>query len=102
MYYQVKDSQGGKPATGTGIGLSGMYITEKRKEQIAFSDKIYSGPVFLVARKNSLAGNSLEQLKGKTIGVDYINLVSARFRAIGKTIVACVYIYHSALRDLLI
>jgi UDP-2,3-diacylglucosamine hydrolase len=34
--------------------------------------------------------------------VDYINLVSARFRAIGKTIVACVYIYHSALRDLLI
>ncbi|VFS59477.1 Aerobic respiration control sensor protein ArcB [Kluyvera cryocrescens] len=22
MYYQVKDSQGGKPATGTGIGLA--------------------------------------------------------------------------------
>ncbi|URN98534.1 lysine/arginine/ornithine ABC transporter substrate-binding protein [Leclercia adecarboxylata] len=50
--------------------LSGMYITEKRKEQIAFSDKIYSGPVFLVARKNTLPGNSLAQLKGKTIGVE--------------------------------
>ncbi|MCV2510758.1 ABC transporter substrate-binding protein [Leclercia pneumoniae] len=50
--------------------LSGMYITEKRKEQIAFSDKIYSGPAFLVARKNSLPDNSLAQLKGKTIGVE--------------------------------
>ena len=34
--------------------LSGMYMTEKRKEQIAFSDKLYNGPVFLVARKNTL------------------------------------------------
>ena len=50
--------------------LSGMYITDKRKEQIAFSDKIYSGPAFLVARKNSLASNSVDQLKGKTIGVE--------------------------------
>ncbi len=31
--------------------LSGMYMTEKRKAQIAFSDKLYNGPVFLVARK---------------------------------------------------
>jgi len=47
-----------------------MYITEKRKEQIAFSDKIYSGPAFLVARKNSLTSASVDQLKGKTIGVE--------------------------------
>ena len=50
--------------------LSGMYMTEKRKEQIAFSDKLYNGPVFLVARKNTLKGNTPEQLKGKTIGVE--------------------------------
>ena len=49
--------------------LSGMYMTEKRKAQIAFSDKLYNGPVFLVARKNTLKGNTPEQLKGKTIGV---------------------------------
>jgi membrane-bound lytic murein transglycosylase MltF len=50
--------------------LSGMYMTEKRKAQIAFSDKLYNGPVFLVARKNTLTGNTPEQLKGKTIGVE--------------------------------
>ncbi|MEK5760669.1 transporter substrate-binding domain-containing protein, partial [Acinetobacter variabilis] len=48
--------------------LSGMYMTEKRKAQIAFSDKLYNGPVFLVARKNTLHGNTPEQLTGKTIG----------------------------------
>ncbi len=40
-------------------------MTEKRKAQIAFSDKLYNGPVFLVARKNTLQGNTPEQLKGK-------------------------------------
>ncbi|STW03125.1 Histidine ABC transporter [Klebsiella pneumoniae subsp. rhinoscleromatis] len=50
--------------------LSGMYMTEKRKAQIAFSDKLYNGPVFLVARKNTLQGNTPEQLKGKTIDVE--------------------------------
>ena len=50
--------------------LSGMYITDKRKQQVAFSDKLYSGLTFLVARKNTLSGNGVEQLKGKTIGVE--------------------------------
>jgi len=50
--------------------LSGMYMTEKRKEQIAFTDKIYNGPVFLVAHKNSPIKPDVEQLKGKTIGVE--------------------------------
>ena len=45
-------------------------LTEKRKAQIAFGDKLYNGPVFLVARKNTLKGNTPEQLKGKTIGVE--------------------------------
>lgn len=50
--------------------LSGMYMTEKRKEQIAFSDKIYNGPVFLIAHKNTSIKANVEQLKGKTIGVE--------------------------------
>ncbi|OAT27539.1 periplasmic substrate-binding component of an ABC superfamily histidine transporter [Buttiauxella brennerae ATCC 51605] len=50
--------------------LSGMYMTEKRKEQVAFSDKIYNGPVFLVANKNTAIKSDIEQLKGKTIGVE--------------------------------
>lgn len=67
--------------------LSGMYMTEKRKAQIAFSDKLYNGPVFLVARKNTLQGNTPEQLKGKTIGVEqgsaqetYVNLAGVHRR----------------------
>jgi len=50
--------------------LSGMYMTEKRKEQIAFTDKIYNGPVFLVAHKNNPIKPEIDQLKGKTIGVE--------------------------------
>lgn len=47
--------------------LSGMYMTEKRKEQVAFSDKIYNGPVFLVANKNTAIKPDIEQLKGKLL-----------------------------------
>ena len=50
--------------------LSGMYVTDKRKEQIDFTNKLYNGPVFLVARKNSLAAADVAHLKGKTIGVE--------------------------------
>ena len=45
-------------------------MTEKRKEQVAFTDKIYNGPVFLVAHKNTNIKPELELLKGKTIGVE--------------------------------
>ena len=72
--------------------LSGMYMTEKRKEQIGFSDKLYNGPVFLVARKNTLAGNTVEQLKGKTIGVEQGSAqetyVNQHWRTAGINIVA--------------
>lgn len=50
--------------------LSAMYVTDKRKEQLAFSDKIYSGPIFLVARKNSLPSNDASALQNKTVGVE--------------------------------
>lgn len=72
--------------------LSGMYMTEKRKEQIGFSDKLYNGPVFLVARKNTLSGNTPEQLKGKTIGVEQGSAqetyVNQHWRPAGINIVA--------------
>ena len=72
--------------------LSGMYMTEKRKEQIGFSDKLYNGPVFLVARKNTLQGNTPEQLKGKTIGVEQGSAqetyVNQHWRPAGINIVA--------------
>lgn len=50
--------------------LSGMYVTDKRKEQIEFSDKLYNGPVFLVARKGAFTAPDVKELKGKTIGVE--------------------------------
>lgn len=49
--------------------LSSMSVTEKRLQQIAFSDKIYHTPTRLVARKGS-AMATLESLKGKRIGVE--------------------------------
>ena len=62
--------------------LSGMYM----------SDKLYNGPVFLVARKNTLAGNTVEQLKGKTIGVEQGSAqetyVNQHWRTAGINIVA--------------
>lgn len=50
--------------------LSAMNITEKRKKQVAFTDKLYNGPSFLVARKNTLPSSQPEAVKGKTIGVE--------------------------------
>ncbi|ADO47628.1 transporter substrate-binding domain-containing protein [[Enterobacter] lignolyticus] len=50
--------------------LSAMYVTEKRKEQLTFSDKIYSGPIFVVARKNTITATDAGALKNKTIGVE--------------------------------
>ena len=50
--------------------LSGMYVTDKRKEQIDFSSKLYNGPVFLVARKGAFTAPDVKVLKGKTIGVE--------------------------------
>lgn len=50
--------------------LSSMFVTEKRAKEVLFTNKIYNGPVFMVAHKNSNIAPNIEQLKGKTIGVE--------------------------------
>ncbi|MCZ4060849.1 transporter substrate-binding domain-containing protein [Pantoea sp. LMR881] len=50
--------------------LSAMNITEKREKQVSFTNKLYNGPTFLVARKNTLSSSLPEALKGKTLGVE--------------------------------
>jgi lysine-arginine-ornithine-binding protein len=49
--------------------LSAMTVNEKRKEQIAFSDKLYNSPSRLVAREGSGLMPTPESLKGKRVGV---------------------------------
>lgn len=50
--------------------LSAMNITAARQKQVDFTDKIYNPPIFLVARKNTLADNQPDVLRGKTVGVE--------------------------------
>ena len=50
--------------------LSAMYVNEKRLKEIAFTDKLYAGPSFLLARAGSLAAADAAALKGKRIGVE--------------------------------
>jgi histidine transport system substrate-binding protein len=50
--------------------LSSMSVTEKRQEQIAFSDKLFNAPVRMVAKKGSPLLPTTESLKGKRIGVE--------------------------------
>lgn len=49
--------------------LSAMTVNEQRKQQIAFSDKLYDGPTRLIAKKGSGLLPSVESLKGKRVGV---------------------------------
>lgn len=49
--------------------LSSMSVTEKRLQQIDFSDKIYHTPSSLVARKGTSI-LTIESLKGRRIGVE--------------------------------
>ncbi len=47
MYYQVKDSSGGKPATGTGIGLAvSRRLAKNMGGDIAFSRRRGKGSTF--------------------------------------------------------
>jgi len=50
--------------------LSSMSVTEKRLQQIDFSDKIYHTPSSLVAKKGSDIQPVVESLKGRRIGVE--------------------------------
>ncbi|CAB3809436.1 Lysine/arginine/ornithine-binding periplasmic protein [Paraburkholderia caffeinitolerans] len=50
--------------------LSSMVMTEKRAEQIAFSNKVFNTPTRLVAKNGSSVLPTVEALKGKTVGVE--------------------------------
>lgn len=49
--------------------LSAMSVTEKRQQQIAFSDKLYDGPSSLIAKKGAAILPTVASLKGKRVGV---------------------------------
>ncbi|WP_312240182.1 lysine/arginine/ornithine ABC transporter substrate-binding protein ArgT [Pantoea sp.] len=49
--------------------ISSLSITEKRQQEIAFSDKLYAANARLVAPKGSKIEPTLASLKGKTIGL---------------------------------
>jgi histidine transport system substrate-binding protein len=50
--------------------MSAYSITPAREAQIAFSERLYSTPTRLVARKGSPLQPTVDSLKGKTIGVE--------------------------------
>ena len=50
--------------------LSALSVTEKRAEQIAFSDKMYNSPVRMIAKKGAPLQPTPESLRGKRIGVE--------------------------------
>ncbi|WP_338557255.1 lysine/arginine/ornithine ABC transporter substrate-binding protein ArgT [Erwinia sp. E_sp_B04_7] len=49
--------------------ISSLSITEKRQQEIAFSEKLYAANARLIAPKGSKILPTLESLKGKTIGL---------------------------------
>jgi len=49
--------------------LSAMSMTEKRREQVAFSDMLYNTPSALLTPKNSPLTEAVSTLRGKAIGV---------------------------------
>ena len=49
--------------------ISSLSITDKRQQEIAFSDKLYAADSRLVVAKNSDIQPTVESLKGKRIGV---------------------------------
>lgn len=49
--------------------ISSLSITEKRQQEIAFSEKLYAANARLIAPKGSTLQPTLESLKGKNIGL---------------------------------
>ncbi|MGB7803283.1 ABC transporter substrate-binding protein [Buttiauxella sp.] len=49
--------------------LSAMAMTDKRREQVAFSDMLYNTPNALVALNSSTLSKDMASLRGKNIGV---------------------------------
>ncbi|RQH03919.1 ABC transporter substrate-binding protein [Paraburkholderia dinghuensis] len=50
--------------------LSAMSMTPQRKEQIAFSDRMWRTPTSLVAKKGSKVQPTVASLQGKSVGVE--------------------------------
>jgi len=61
--------------------LSSMSVTEKRQEQIAFTDKINNVPPRLVAKKGATILPTAESLKGKRVGMEQGSTQEAYARA---------------------
>jgi histidine transport system substrate-binding protein len=49
--------------------MSSLSITEKRQQEIAFTDKLYAADSRLVVKKGSDITPDLAKLKGKRVGV---------------------------------
>ncbi|WP_042262934.1 ABC transporter substrate-binding protein [Paraburkholderia heleia] len=61
--------------------LSSMSMTPARKEQIAFSDKLFNTPTRLVAKTGSGIMPTAESLKGKRVGVEQGTIQEAYAKA---------------------
>ena len=61
--------------------LSSMAVTEKRLQQISFSDKIYNVPPRLVAKKGNALQPAADTLRGKRIGVEQGSTAEAYAKA---------------------
>lgn len=65
--------------------LAGMTPTEKRKKNVDFSDIYYTAGFMIVSKKDS-GINKLEDLKGKTVGVQLGSIQEGQAKEIAKTI----------------
>ncbi len=61
--------------------LSSMTVTDTRKKQIDFSDRLFSGPSSIVTRQGSGLEPSPESLRGKTVGFQQGTIQEAYARA---------------------
>jgi lysine-arginine-ornithine-binding protein len=61
--------------------LSAMSMTPQRKEQIAFSDRMWRTPTSLVAKKGSNIQPTLASLQGKSVGVEQGSIQEAWAKA---------------------
>lgn len=75
--------------------LSSMNVTEKRMQQIAFSDKLYNAPSRLIAKKGSGLMPTPASLKGKRIGVDQGSIHEAYARKYWEPAGATVVTYQN-------
>ncbi|KVE39508.1 ABC transporter substrate-binding protein [Burkholderia sp. TSV86] len=72
--------------------VSSLTVTDKRREQIDFSDKLYDAPARMIAKAGSPLAPSVESLKGKRVGVEQGStqetFVKAHWEPKGVTIVS--------------